>query len=231
LEEIHRAHKSHPDVRVMVGFNRRFAPMARRMKVFLDHSGGPLVMHYRVNAGSLPPDHWINDPEQGGGRILGEACHFVDFFSFLCDAAPTAVNARSVVRAGGDPDVITTVEFSDGSIGTLEYVCSGDRVFGKERVEVLGGGAVAVLDDFRRLELVRLGKKETVRSWLRQDKGHRAEWQAFAECIRTGEPSPIPFDQIYATTLATIRIVESLRSGCAESVMIPQTQETLVAAK
>jgi predicted dehydrogenase/threonine dehydrogenase-like Zn-dependent dehydrogenase len=231
LEEIHRAHKSHPDVRVMVGFNRRFAPMARRMKEFLDRSSGPLVMHYRVNAGSLPPDHWINDPEQGGGRILGEACHFVDFFSFLCGSVPIAVNARSVVRAGGDPDVIATIEFADGSIGTLEYVCSGNRVFGKERVEVFGGGTVAVLDDFRRLELVRLAKKETVRSWLRQDKGHHAEWQAFAECVCTQNPSPIPFDEIYATTLATIRIVDSLRSGRAESSMLQETQETLVAAQ
>lgn len=231
LEEIRQVHMLRLDLRFMVGFNRRFAPMAQRMKGFLGRSGGPLVMHYRVNAGSLPPDHWINDPEEGGGRILGEACHFVDFFSFLCGAAPIAVNARSIVRAGGDPDVVTTIEYADRSIGTLEYVCSGDRVFGKERVEVFGGGAVAVLDDFRRLDLARLGKKETVRSWLCQDKGHHAEWQAFAECIRTGKPSPIPFDEIYATTLATIRIVDSLRSGSSESVAPQLISEAIVAAQ
>ncbi len=200
-----------------MGFNRRFAAMARRMKDFLAQAGGPLTMHYRVNAGSLPKDHWIEDPEQGGGRILGEVCHFVDFLSFLCGAAPTAVSARGVNSAGGQ-DVIASLEFADGSQGTISYLCSGDRAFSKERVEVFGGGAVAVLDDFRQLELVQRGRKSSSRSWLKQDKGHAAEWKAFCESIQNGRPAPISFEEIAASTRATIRIVESLRSGREEMV-------------
>jgi len=229
LSEIESAHRHHGGS-LMVGFNRRFAPMAKQMKSFLGNSS-PLVMHYRVNAGMLPKDHWINDPEQGGGRILGEVCHFVDFLSFLCAAAPVNVNATAIPRGAEDQDAIIQLVFADGSNGTIHYVCSGDRVFGKERVEVFGGGAVAVLDDFRRLELVRHGRKQVHRSWLRQDKGHRAEWQAFAHCIHTGSPSPIPFDEIYATTLATIRIVESLRYGRPESVVPGVVSETVSIAK
>jgi len=216
-DELHRIQSAYARrygaAQLMVGFNRRFAPMAKRMKSFLATSGGPLAMHYRVNAGMLPKDHWINDPEQGGGRILGEVCHFVDFLSFLCDAAPVSVRATAISRDSQDQDVIISLDFADGSNGTVHYLCSGDRVFGKERVEVFGNGAVAVLDDFRRLELARHGKKQSSRSWLRQDKGHRAEWREFAQAIRAGGPSPIGFDEICATTLATIRIADSLRSG------------------
>jgi predicted dehydrogenase len=208
------------ECRLMVGFNRRFAPMAQRMKSFLAEAGGPFTMHYRVNAGSLPNDHWINDPEQGGGRILGEACHFVDFLAFLCGALPVSVHARSVSSLGNNQDVVVSVEFDDGSLGTFSYLCSGDRAFSKERVEVFGAGCVAVLDDFRQLELVRHGKKKSFRSRLLQDKGHAAEWQGFSECIQSRQPAPIPFTEIVASTLATIRIADSLRSGQAEEVSL-----------
>jgi len=220
LSEIEAAYnRAAGSVQLMVGFNRRFAPMAKRMKLFLASSSGPMVMHYRVNAGMLPKDHWINDPEQGGGRILGEVCHFVDLLSFLCNSTPVSVQATAIPRGTEDQDAIIQLAFSDGSTGTIHYVCSGDRTFGKERVEVFGGGAVAVLDDFRRLELVRHGHKQVHRAWLQQDKGHRAEWQEFAVSIRNGSPAPIGFEEICATTLATIRIAESLRSGQQEHVI------------
>jgi predicted dehydrogenase len=213
LEQIERAcSPCGSEIRLMVGFNRRFAAMARQMKDFLVQAGGPLAMHYRVNAGALPKDHWIEDPEQGGGRILGEVCHFVDFLSFLCGAAPASVSARCVNSAAGQ-DVIASLVFADGSQGTISYLCSGDRTFSKERVEVFGGGSVAVLDDFRRLELVRRGRKSLSRSWLKQDKGHAAEWAGFCESIQTGRPAPISFEEIVASTRATIRIVDSLRCG------------------
>ncbi len=213
LEQIERTYsRSGGEIRLMGGFNRRFAEMARRMKDFLSQAGGPLAMHYRVNAGALPKDHWIEDPEQGGGRVLGEVCHFVDFLSFLCGAPPTSVSARSLDSTGGQ-DVIASLEFGDGSQGTISYLCSGDRAFSKERVEVFGGGAVAVLDDFRRLEMVRQGRKDVSRSWLKQDKGHAAEWKAFCESIQSGRPAPISFEEIVASTRATIRIVDSLRCG------------------
>lgn len=220
LSEIEAAYdRAGGSVQLMVGFNRRFAPMAKRMKAFLGRSSGTLVMHYRVNAGMLPKDHWINDPEQGGGRILGEVCHFVDFLAFLCGATPVSVQATAIPRGTEDQDAIVQLAFSDGSTGTIHYVCSGDRVFEKERVEVFGSGAVAVLDDFRRLELVRHGRKQVHRSWLRQEKGHRAEWQEFSASIRNGGPAPISFEEICATTLATIRIAEAVRSGQQECVI------------
>ena len=224
LEEIERAyHQSDRTLRLMVGFNRRFAAMARQMKKFLAAVGGPFTMHYRVNAGPLPKDHWINDREQGGGRILGEVCHFVDFLSFICGAAPHAVSARSLSATSSEQDVAITIEFADGSLGTISYICNGDRTFSKERVEIFGGGRVALLDDFRRLELVLHGRHQVFRSWLRQDKGHAAEWAAFAQCIQLGGPSPIPFEEIVATTLATIRIADSLRFGQEQQVIARAT--------
>lgn len=204
---------------LMVGFNRRFAPMARELKQFLGRPASPLIMHYRVNAGALPKDHWINDPEQGGGRIVGEVCHFVDFLSFLCGAAPVTVQANGFC-SGEDQNAVISLEFCDGSLGTIHYACNGDRAFSKERVEIFANSCAAVLDDFRRLDLVRHGKKESMRSWFKQDKGHVAEWQAFAESIRSGTPTPISFDEIFATTLATIRIAESLRSSREQQCVI-----------
>jgi predicted dehydrogenase/threonine dehydrogenase-like Zn-dependent dehydrogenase len=217
LEQIERAYdRCGRSVQLMVGFNRRFAPMATRMKHFL--GAGPFTMHYRVNAGPLPKDHWINDAEQGGGRILSEVCHFVDFLSFICGSSPAAVQALATSPPAGEQDLVITVQFEDGSLGTISYLCNGDRVFSKERVEIFGAGCVGVLDDFRRLELVRHGRKQVIRSWLKQDKGHAAEWRAFAECILSGGDAPIPFEEITTTTLATIRIAESLRSGREEKV-------------
>src|SRR5262249_24140958 len=203
---------------LMVGFNRRFAPMAHRMKQFVSKVDGPFVMHYRINAGPLPPDHWINDPEQGGGRILGEVCHFVDFLSFLAGAAPVTVRANALPASTENRDVVVSLDFEDRSLGTITYICNGDRAYSKERIEVFGNGCVAVLDDFRRLDLVRHSRKRSFREWLRQGKGHVAEWSQFSTCVRNGGAPPISFDEIVTSTLATIRIVDSLRSGRAESV-------------
>jgi predicted dehydrogenase/threonine dehydrogenase-like Zn-dependent dehydrogenase len=199
---------------LMVGFNRRFAPMAVRMKQFLA-IGEPLALHYRVNAGTLPADHWINDPAVGGGRIVGEVCHFVDLLSFLSGALPIEVHARPLSNPGlsSDDNVLISLRFENGSEGTIHYLASGDRSFSKERVEVFGGGAVAVLDDFRKLEMTRFGKKSTVSARWRQDKGHRGEWQAFAESVRSGGPAPIPFESIVSSTLTTFCIQKSRSSG------------------
>jgi len=174
-------------------------------------------MHYCVNAGFIAPDHWVQDPEQGGGRILGEVCHFVDFLSFLAGAAPTEVQTRSLTNNGrysGD-NVIVSLQYPNGSQGTISYLANGDRTFAKERVEVFGGSAVAVLEDFRSLELVRHGKKQVYRSGLRQDKGHRGEWTAFVDAIRNGREAPIAFNDILLTTLTTLKAVESRASGRA----------------
>jgi len=200
---------------LMVGFNRRFAPMAIKMRAFLKQVHEPLALHYRVNAGFIPRDHWVNDPEQGGGRILGEVCHFVDFLTFLAGALPIEVHARSVTSFDrySDDNVIISLRFANGSQGTISYLTNGDRSYSKERVEVFGGGVVAMLQDFRRLELVRHGRRRTLRSLFRQDKGHRAELEAFAAAVRGRGELPIPFDEIVSTMLATLRAVESRSSG------------------
>lgn len=200
---------------LMVGFNRRFAPMTTQMKSFLAPISEPLALHYRINAGYLPPDHWVNDREQGGGRILGEVCHFVDMMMFLAGSPVVEVEARAVGNSGrysGD-NVLVSLRFANGSEGTISYLANGDRSFSKERIEVFGGGAVAVLEDFRRLDLVRGGRKETIHSRWRQDKGHSSEWSEFARSMREHGEAPIRFEDLVCSTLATIRIDESAATG------------------
>jgi predicted dehydrogenase len=203
-----------------VGFNRRFAPLAVRLRAFLAERREPLVAHYRVNAGYIPLTHWLHDLEQGGGRIIGEGCHFVDFLAFLVGAPPVAVSARGLPDAGRyrEDNVLLTFTFADGSLGTVSYLANGDKAFGKERVEVFCGGRVAVLDDFRSLEMVRDGKREVVRSRLRQDKGHKAAWQAFVAAIEAGGPPPIPYEHLFGVTEATFAAVDALRNQASVSI-------------
>jgi predicted dehydrogenase/threonine dehydrogenase-like Zn-dependent dehydrogenase len=211
LMKIAAAHDEDTNQVLMVGFNRRFAPLAIRMKTFLQEVREPLALHYRVNAGFVPADHWLNDPQQGGGRILGEVCHFVDFLCFLTGAAPVEVETHSLTNSGqySNDNVVCSVRFSDGSRGTISYLANGDKSYSKERIEVFGGGGVAMLEDFRRLELVRDGKKRVFRSLWRQDKGHRGEWQAFITAIQGGKESPISFREVVSTMLATFALEES----------------------
>lgn len=198
-----------------VGFNRRFAPLAVQLKGFFEGVHEPMSMYYRVNAGLLPLEHWLHDPGQGGGRIVGEACHFIDFLTFLLGVPPIRVQSKGLPddERYQEDNVLLAFEFPDGSIGTIAYLASGDQALPKERLEVIGGGRVAVLDDFRRLETFTQGRRRVKRSWLRQDKGHRAIWQTFANAITTGGPPPIPYDQLFAVSMASFAAVESLRSG------------------
>jgi predicted dehydrogenase len=200
---------------LMVGFNRRFAPLAQKLKDFLVDTKEPLVAHYRVNAGYIPLNHWLHDPEQGGGRIIGEGCHFIDFLAFLVGATPSEVSAQALPDAGRyfQDNVVITLSFPDGSIGTLSYLANGDKAFPKEQVEVFCGGRVAVLDDYRSLTTVSNGKRRVERSRLRQNKGHFGEWEAFTQSILTGGEPPIPYDQIFGVTRTTFATMEALRSG------------------
>lgn len=191
-----------------VGFNRRHAPAARRLQSFLQGGSGPWTAIYRVNAGPVARGHWLLDPAQGGGRLMGEGCHFLDFLAFLFGTSPVRVQA-----SGGSEDFVVLSEFGDGSIGTVTYVGSGDRSLAKERVEVFGSGRAAVLDDFRTLTLAEGGRRRVWRDWVRQDKGHRGAWRAFAAAVALGGPPPIPYEQVFGVALATIAAEESLRSG------------------
>lgn len=228
LRSISEAFNERCSSMLMVGFNRRFSGMAKRLKAFLADTTEPLTMHYRVNAGFVPLDNWVHDPEQGGGRIIGEVCHFVDFLSFLTDSQPVRVQANALANAEryNDDNVVITINFAEGSVGTITYVASGDDSFPKERVEVFGGGAAAVLDDFRRLELLRNGRRKVHKSRLRQDKGHLSEWEAFVGALGKGGPAPLAFHDIAATTLTTFRIIESLRSGQPVDVSVARLFES-----
>jgi predicted dehydrogenase len=200
---------------LMVGFNRRFAPLAGALKEFLSHIHEPFAMTYRINAGYIPADHWINDPDQGGGRILGEVCHFVDFLCFLADAAPVEVRAEAVGNSGqySTDNIVATLKFPNGAAGTITYMANGDKSASKERIEVFGGASVAILEDFRGLELVRNGKRKVSRERWRQDKGHAAEMRLFIEAALGTIPPPIPFEQIVGSTLATLRLQNACQTG------------------
>jgi predicted dehydrogenase/threonine dehydrogenase-like Zn-dependent dehydrogenase len=215
LAEIQAALVQNPACLLTVGFNRRFAPLARRLSAFLADRQEPLVAAYRVNAGFLPLTHWLHDPEQGGGRIIGEGCHFIDFLSFLVGAPPISVYAQALPDLGRyrEDNALLSFTFPDGSLGSLSYLANGDKAFPKERVEVFCGGRVAVLDDFRALELVQDGRRTQAHSRLRQDKGHQAEWEAFASAILSGGPPHIPYDHLFGVTRASFAAVEALRTG------------------
>jgi predicted dehydrogenase len=206
--------------RVMVGFNRRFAPLVGAIG---DHFRGrtePLLMHYRVNAGYVPDDHWVHDPVEGGGRILGEACHFVDLLQHLAGAPPIRVSAEPIQGGGRyrtDDNVSITLAFGDGSVGTILYTSMGDPRLSKERLEVFGEGRVAVLDDFRSLELVAGGRSRKQRS-ANQDKGFDEEIRLTLEAMKAGGSMPISFEELHATTRATLAVLTALRSGQAQPV-------------
>jgi len=203
---------------IAVGFNRRFAPLARTLSSFLFDRNEPMHVHYRVNAGLIPLNHWTQDPEIGGGRLIGEGCHFVDFITFLAGAAPVSVSAHALPDNGKyrEDNVSMTFMFPDGSIGVVDYLANGDKSFPKERVEVFCGGRIAVLDDFVSLQMVKDGKRKEERG--AQNKGWVDEWKAFAKAIRAGGEPPIPYEQLLGVTQATFAAVESLRTHESQSI-------------
>ena len=200
---------------LMVGFNRRFSPAAKEANEFFANVHTPMTVSIRFNAGPIPSDHWTQDDEVGGGRIVGEACHAIDLATFLTGSAPVRVFAESV--GGPDASEITddqcliTLRHANGSISNITYVSSGDKSFAKERVEIFGGGQVAVIDDFREL-VMSSGGKTRKRRW-NQDKGHRAEIAAFATALAKGGTAPIPWNELRDVSLASLLAVQSLREG------------------
>ncbi len=198
---------------LMTGFNRRFAPLAQSLKFQVSSLKSPLHAHYRINAGYLPSTHWNHDPAIGGGRIIGEACHFVDFITFLVGAPPVSVSAYALPDVGkySDDNVSMTFTFPDGSIGVVDYLANGDRSVSKERVEVFCGGMVAVLDDFVSLQITKDGKRIEQRG--AQDKGWGVEIAALVESIQKGSEPPIPYEHLIGVTKSTFAAVESLRTS------------------
>lgn len=200
---------------LMVGFNRRFAPFVVELKRHLEPVAEPLMVNCRVNAGFIPLDHWTQDAAQSGGRLIGEGCHFIDLLTHLTGRRARRVTARALPDSGrySQDNLHVTIEFVDGSIGTVTYVANGDKGFGKEYFEVFGGGLSASLDDYRALFILHGGKSFRQTARLRQDKGHKAEWQAFAAHITSGGVAPIAFDDIVHSTRLTFAARRSLQTG------------------
>ena len=194
LNQVSKALQKGDQPLLMLGFNRRFAPLAVKLKAFVDKREEPLYAHFRVNANVIPPDHWINDPKVGGGRIIGEGCHFIDFLTFLVGEVPVEVTTEGLPDNGkySEDNVVMTFRFPDGSVGVVSYLANGDKSFPKEYVEVFTGGRVAVLHDWRKLETVAKGKRKVVRSLMSQDKGHKDAWRAFLKAVQQGQATPDP---------------------------------------
>lgn len=198
-----------------VGFNRRFSPWIARLGAFGRAHVGPVTVVYRVNAGRLAPDDWQNDLQQGGGRLVGEVCHFVDTIRFLAGQEITAVQcmarADSRLPIAACDNLHVTLLCADGSIGSIAYVPSGAPGIGKERIELFGSAGAGVLDDYRELTLHANGSVTRERKRA-QDKGHASEIRAFVEGVRRGE-SPVPLEEVANSSRATLAAVESLRTG------------------
>jgi polar amino acid transport system substrate-binding protein len=208
---------------LLVGFNRRFSPLAVRARKVFEGRQSPLSIVYRVNAGRIPRDHWTQDPREGGGRIVGEVCHFIDLMQFLTGAEPTrvfaeATGSKSVNDVIPEDSVLITLQFADGSNGVIAYLAEGDNSLQKEHIEIFGAGKTFVIDDFRSARLYADGreKKETLRQ---QDKGQPEETRVACAVVAEGRPAPITLRELEATTRATFRVLDSLRTGQPKEVM------------
>jgi polar amino acid transport system substrate-binding protein len=220
------AHASH-GVKFLVGFNRRFAPLVQKMKAFFDgndnSSHSPKMMFYRVNAGPLPRSHWTQDEEDGGGRIIGEVCHFIDTAAYLTgDAMPRSVFAKSISSGRADSvdhdTVSITIEYEDGSVAEILYLANGSKILPKEELQVFSNGRTAILKNFIEVEFWSNNSKPRIEKG--SGKGHAEEVKAFLQALsensvddRSSMEGPIPFDSLLATTLVTFAIRESLATG------------------
>lgn len=199
---------------LMVGFNRRFSPHAVTLREAFSGRSSPLVVNYRVNAGVAPRDSWVQDPDRGGGRIVGEVCHFVDLAEFLVGSSPVRLYASSIRTADrrdvAEDSLVVTINYADGSLATIQYLAHGSSQVPKERGEICADGTTAVIDNFRQTTFFG-GRGRSVTG--KQDKGFDAEISAFLNAMRTGSSWPIPFDSLARTTRVTFAILESLAAG------------------
>jgi len=193
---------------LMVGFNRRFAPLAIEVKKKL--SNLPLSMNYRINSGEIPIDSWIQDNEIGGGRIIGEVCHFVDFLTWINGSLPKTIFASAMKTESNKNDtVVVNISFQNGSVGTINYFSNGSKSLPKEYIEVYQSNTSYIIKDFKELEI--WGKSKSNKKLLNQDKGQSLMVKKFIESLNGGEPL-IPVEEIFKVTLATFKVLESIRT-------------------
>ena len=199
---------------LMVGYNRRFSPLATSLRGVFARCDEPLAMVYRVNAGTVAAGEWVQDVRVSGGRVIGEGCHFVDFLAFVAGSVPVDVSAAALVVP---PPALTdnlsmTLRFANGSIGTIHYFANGHSSLPKEYVEVFGGGVAAQLLNFKSLQVA--GAKASGRTkYFGQVKGFEEEATAVVSALCAGKPAPIAFDDLYRTSLATFAVERALATG------------------
>ncbi len=195
---------------IMVGFNRRFAPLLQTIKSKTS-SDSPISIHYRINAGALAANHWTQNPKIGGGRIIGEVCHFIDLCAYIAGSRIKYVSGFSMLTAGHTEDTVTiNLIMENGSIANICYYANGSKELAKERIEVYNGGSTYILDDFKSLNM--FGKNNN-KVEQKQDKGHQQEIFEFINSIKEGITNPIAFDEIYNSMLATFKAITSIRSN------------------
>ncbi len=210
LKEVILAHKE-SEKDIMLGFNRRFAPLIESCSNLFSHRNSPMFISYRVNAGFIPFDHWTQSEEEGGGRIIGEVCHFMDLCMYICRSGFRSVFAQNI---GGDKlrdNVSVLVKFHDGSVANISYLANGDNSYPKERIEIFCQNSIAVIDDFKSLEFIREGKREKEKR--HQDKGHQKQISLWLRSIAEGTSIPVPFVESVNSSIATFMIHESLNKG------------------
>jgi polar amino acid transport system substrate-binding protein len=196
---------------LMVGFNRRFSLLTGIIREKL--AMPPLSMIYRVNAGFIPKDSWVQDREVGGGRIVGEVCHFVDYLTFINGSSPVSVYAAAMPDAHNTSDtLVITLKYENGSIGSIQYYANGSKRLAKEYIEIYGHGVTAVMHDYKKLVIYGRWRPFKKTLWT-QDKGQKTEVKAFLDAVRKGGAAPIPIAEIFSATDVTFKILESLRTG------------------
>jgi polar amino acid transport system substrate-binding protein len=206
---------------VMVGFNRRFAPVCELIRKEFSYASEPMVINIRVNAGFIPKEHWTQQPHIGGGRVIGEICHFVDLMQYFTGAEPIRVFAASIHpnndKITPEDNLSLVMEFNDGSVGNLTYVANGDKSLPKEHIEIFCAGKTAAIHDFREGRVYKNGKAVKLKS---SGKGHKEEVQAFLKSVSLGNESPIDFRSVCLTTLATFKILDSLSTGNPQHISL-----------
>jgi len=220
LIDVVNVYNTSKDASLMVGYNRRFADVSVKAKKEFKNIGEPLVMNFRVNAGFIPKEHWTQT-QAGGGRIVGEICHFIDLMQYFTDANPVKVYADCIDtnsdKTKNDDNISITVKFSDGSVGNLIYTANGDKSMPKERFEIFGGSKVFVIEDFRQGTLYANNKITKIKNI---GKGHKQEVKAFVDSVKAGDKAPISFESLVLTSLTTLKIQDSLSTGLHQDIEI-----------
>jgi predicted dehydrogenase/threonine dehydrogenase-like Zn-dependent dehydrogenase len=206
--------------KIMVGFNRRFSPIAKRVKEHFSNRTYPISINYRVNSRFISNDSWVKNLDESGGLIIAEICHFVDFFQYIIGCYPESIYAKALRNESQSletsDNLSVVIGFTDGSVGTINYLTNGDPRLPKERVEIFGGGSVCIIDDFSRSEIIKDSKSRKFGS--HQDKGHNSEFREFVNAVYNDKPIPVDFRESIAATIVTFKIIDSLRSGNIEEL-------------